>query len=207
MSQQGRRKTARRPPHSSGPPTRAVQFIEEDASSEDSSTSEYSDNLSIVTEDTGATSCLSVSLKRQLAVDIATRGGIDTFSLRSLCKEKPDQYGKPRSKLRRQIQNKVGRWRRSYRSEYNDLVPGSPVTQFVAKASSAASPLSSPPSATQRVRTPASSSNQHYSSEKRLFASPSTNKNLPPTNSSSTQPVAAAMTVLHDYLREACDGK
>jgi hypothetical protein len=77
----------------SPPPARASQFIEEDNSSSESSSSEYSDLLSVAAEETAATRGISDSLTKQLAIDIAARGGLDNFSLQNVCKEKPDLYG------------------------------------------------------------------------------------------------------------------
>ena len=48
---------------------------------------------------------LSVEKKKQLFLDIDLAGGLSNTTCEDICNQKPNTYGKPNSKLRRQVQN------------------------------------------------------------------------------------------------------
>lgn len=101
-------------------------------------------SVAVATVNSGSTasSGLPFALRKDLVIDIERRGGIDKFSLQALFVDK-DEY-KANPKLKRQVENKVNRWKdnktdRSQRDEYNTLVaafvsPSKPKTS--SKASS-----------------------------------------------------------------------
>ena len=55
---------------------------------------------------------LDKDTKRELILDIDQHGGLLVVDLEALCNKKPDLYGTPNSSLRRQVQNKVGKWKK-----------------------------------------------------------------------------------------------
>lgn len=54
---------------------------------------------------------LSLSVKQQLLRDIEKLGGLSVVKVARLCDAKPHLYGEKDSRLRRQVQNKVGKWK------------------------------------------------------------------------------------------------
>ena len=97
---------------------------------------------------------LTQTIKQQLALDIQQRGGIDFFCLQTLCNDKQDIYGLPRSKQRKKIQNKVGRWKKLLRHEYNALISGAFSPSIQSPLQSPASPYAGSSGSSERVPTP-----------------------------------------------------
>lgn len=62
---------------------------------------------------------LSESIQKQLVSDIEAGGGIDNIALESLLSRKKDIY---QLQSKRAIQNKVNRWKKKQRTQYNQLV-------------------------------------------------------------------------------------
>lgn len=121
-------------------------------------------NISAKTSSTESTSGLHIVLQRQLLSDLENSGGIKTASLQSVCNSKPDIYGHTGTPLRRQVQNKVARWKKLSTKSYQDLLDGasisiktpvkkSPALQKDRKLPSTRSPTRSPlPSTTPKRR-------------------------------------------------------
>jgi hypothetical protein len=87
---------------------------------------------------------LTVIQQRQLLIDILARGGINAFSLQSLCNLKPDIYGAPASEQRRKTQNKVHRWKRLTPSEFKLLIVDLKIKRPAAQAPRARPPPPQP---------------------------------------------------------------
>ena len=66
-----------------------------------------------------STGGLSKTLQRQLLRDIERNGGIVNISLQTLCNKKSDIYGSSSSSLRRSVQNKVSRWKKLSKHNFN----------------------------------------------------------------------------------------
>jgi hypothetical protein len=56
---------------------------------------------------------LSTAVEKQLLQDTLRAGGFEFVGCKEICDEKPEIYGKPGSALRRQIQNKFDKWKRT----------------------------------------------------------------------------------------------
>jgi hypothetical protein len=56
---------------------------------------------------------LPVAVEKQLLKDILRAGGLELVVLKEICDEKPDIYGYPASTVRRQVQNKFDKWKRT----------------------------------------------------------------------------------------------
>lgn len=65
---------------------------------------------------------LSLHIQKQLAADIEADGGLSAFSLKKICNRKTDIYGETCSNRRRQVQNKVFKWKRLEPVEYAYLL-------------------------------------------------------------------------------------
>jgi hypothetical protein len=65
---------------------------------------------------------LSLHIQKQLAADIEADGGLSAFSLKKLCNRKADIYGETFSNRRRQVQNKVFKWKQLEPVEYACLL-------------------------------------------------------------------------------------
>ena len=90
-----------------------------EAESSEDDDSEASDTENLFDQPTEAG--LPPATQKTLFLDIQDRGGLDTFSLKKLCDDKPDTYGTPASVFRRKVQNQVQRWKTHHRPEYDNL--------------------------------------------------------------------------------------
>jgi len=61
-------------------------------------------------------------IQKQVLQDIEESGGLSFTNLDRLCKRKPEIFGKTNSPLRRQIQNKVARWKKLERVDCYKLL-------------------------------------------------------------------------------------
>jgi len=97
------------------------RLTEEESSEEDDDSEEENEEEDRYSELQPKESGIPEAVKQTLFLDIQARGGIDNFSLKKLCDDKPDIYGTAKSVFRRKIQNKVDRWKTTEREEYNKL--------------------------------------------------------------------------------------
>jgi len=65
---------------------------------------------------------LPIPIQKNLLEDIELGGGLSTLNLSRLCTLREDLYGKPNSKTRRQVQNKVDKWKKLSSGDYRDLL-------------------------------------------------------------------------------------
>jgi len=85
-------------------------------------------SVAVATVNSGSTASsrgLPFALRKDLVIDIERRGGIEKVSLQALFVDKAEYKATPT--LKRQVENKVNRWKdnktdRSQRDEYNNLV-------------------------------------------------------------------------------------
>ena len=90
---------------------------EAESSEDDDSDASSKDFSELESKEAG----LSDAVEKTLFLDIQARGGIDSFSLKKLCDDKPDTYGTSKSMFRRRVQNQVNRWNVN-RQEWDNLV-------------------------------------------------------------------------------------
>ena len=64
---------------------------------------------------------MSESVQRQLVQDIINNGGIDKAKLEEIYNAKPDIYGPPSSKVRRQVGQKIYKWKQKDHAQLDDL--------------------------------------------------------------------------------------
>lgn len=64
---------------------------------------------------------LSPTVQQQLIGDIDARGGLAVVKVAKLCDDFPDRYGVVDSSLRRQVQNKVGKWKKLSAAAFDKL--------------------------------------------------------------------------------------
>lgn len=64
---------------------------------------------------------LHPSIQKELLRDIELRGGLGRVNLKALLDDKSDLYGLPNTNLRRQVRNKVDRWKKKSSTEFESI--------------------------------------------------------------------------------------